>query len=89
MQYDSVSHLGFAIGLLMSHQSEPMVDLEFRAKLFKFFIVELTSVIYDESLRQAKSTYDILSDKVFGFMLGYLGCGLCLHPFSEVVNCYK
>ena len=89
LQYGSIDHFGFTIRLRMSHRGKPMVDLEFGAELFNFFIVELTSVVGDESPGQAKPTYDILSDKVFGFVLGYLGCGPSLHPFSEVVNYHK
>ena len=63
-----------------------MVDLEFGAEFFKSLVVELSSVINDEGPGQTKSTYDILPDEVSSFMLCYLGCRLCLHPFGEVVD---
>ena len=66
-----------------------MIDLEFGAEFFKSLIVELSSVISDESPGQTKSTYDILPDEVPSFMFRYLGCRLGLHPFGEVVDCDK
>ena len=73
----------------MGYRGEPVVDLEFEAEFFKSLVVELSSVIGDESPGQTKSTYDILPDEVPSFMLCYLGSRLCLHPFGEVVDCDK
>ena len=53
-----------------------MVDLEFGAEFFKFFVVELLSIIGNKSPRQTESTYDVLPDEVSGFVLSYLGRGL-------------
>ena len=73
----------------MGYRGKTVVDLEFGAKFFKSLVVELSSVIGDESPGQTKSTYNVLPDEVPSFMLCYLGCRLGLHPFGEVVDCDK
>ncbi|KAI5334970.1 hypothetical protein L3X38_025103 [Prunus dulcis] len=60
---DFVHSFDLAIGLRVGWGGETKTYLEVGAKLFKFGIVELPTIVYDNGMGDAKATYDILPDE--------------------------
>ena len=63
-----------------------MCDIKFRTELSEVLIVELSSVVGDNGVRQSEPEDDELLDEVFHLSLDDLCQGFDLHPLSEVVD---
>ena len=64
-----------------------MGDGEVRPKLPKPIVVELSSVVRDENLRNFKFADDAFPYEIPCVLVGDLGKRLCLYPLSEVIDC--
>ena len=63
-----------------------MLDLEVHAQCTDHSIVEICTIICDDSSRNTVSTDKILLDESGHNILGDRSKGCCLNPFREVVN---
>lgn len=50
-------------------------------------IIKLCPIINDKETWDSEPK-NIVDDKGLHIFLGYIGDGLCLYPFSEVIHCY-
>ena len=62
-----------------------MCNVELRIEFSEVLIIELSSVIRDDGMRQSKSVDDGFLDEVFHFVFGDLGQGFSLHLLGEIV----
>ncbi|KAI5335040.1 hypothetical protein L3X38_025173 [Prunus dulcis] len=87
---DFIHRFDLAIRLGVGWGGKAKTYLKVRTQLFKFFIVKLPGIVCDDSVGDAKATYNILPDECFDASCGD-GCqGFSFSPLGEVVynsNC--
>ena len=86
MQNGRVGYFDFFVGLWMPDRSQLVRDMKSHTELFEIIVVELSSIVGDDGVRQSESKDDGLLDEVFHLALGDLCQGFDLHPLGEVVD---
>ena len=64
-----------------------MCNVKLHTEFSEVLIVELSSIVGDDSMRQPESVDDGFLDEVLHFALNDLGQRFDLHPLSEIVDC--
>lgn len=84
-----VSRLSLAVGLRMSHSSEPSLAAQVAEIVSKLTRVELSTVIKNDGTRDAEVGDDVPLNEPSHFSGGCRGYGLSLYAFAEVVDRHK
>ena len=63
-----------------------MINLELFAQCSDHRVIQICTVVCDDSVWNTIPTYEILLDKAGNHIFGDGGEGSCFDPFSEVVN---
>ena len=73
----------------MSRGKEVVLDSQIVAEIFKFGVIELSSIIRDDNPRNSELVNNVLPDKALDFCLCDPSKGFCLDPLGKVINCNK
>ena len=76
----------YAIHLWLIRRGIIMLNLELYAEFRDHSIVEIGTIICDDSLWNTIPTYEVMFDKAGNHIFGDRGEGSCFDPFSKVVN---
>jgi hypothetical protein len=66
-------------------------DLYFNlvAEILEHVTVKVHGIVDRDLLQEAITTDDVLSEEFFDSCGGYVGDGLCLNPFCEILYCHN
>ena len=64
-----------------------MCNIKLRTEFFEVLIVELSSVVSDDGMRQFESVDDGFLDEVFHFTFDDLSQGFGFYPLGQIVDC--
>ena len=81
-----ISRLGLAVGLRMSHSSEPYLAAQVVEIVRELTSVELPAIIKNNGARNTEAGDNVSPNKPSYFSSGYRGYGFGLYPFGEVVD---
>ena len=83
-----VSYFNRTIHIRPGGRRDMMLYLELFTELGDHCVVEIHTIVSDNSLWHTISTDQIMSDKSRYDVLGYCSKGICLNPLREVINGY-
>ena len=83
---DLVNNLNMTVGLRMVNWKEVFLDTEFVVEFSELFNVELGTIIRDDLLRCAVSTYYYLPYKILDFFAGDRGKWFGFGPLGEIID---
>ena len=66
-----------------------MCNLEVFAKSFHHIVIQVRSIISNDLTWHTITTYDLILDKPYDNLLGYICIRCRFNPFCEVVNCHQ
>ena len=85
IDYDLINSLGLSISLEVGRNGIHVCNSQVTIVSPKGLAIKLKIVIQDESMRNPKSSKDILPDKLLSIHIPSVGQGLGFDPFGEVV----
>ena len=84
-----VGRLGLAVGLRVSHSSEPSLAAQVAEIVRELTCVKLLAVVKNDGERNVEASDNVAPNERSNFSSGYGGHDLSLYPFGEVVDCHK
>ena len=63
-----------------------MLYFELLAELSDHLVIQIGTVVCNDSFRDAVSTDQVMPNELCHDVLGYCGVGSCLNPLREVIN---
>jgi len=84
-----IGGLSFAVGLGVSHSSEPRLATQVIKIVREFTSVELPAIVKNDGTRDAEAGDGVSPNGLSYLSGGYRGNNLSLYPFGEVVNRHK
>ena len=83
-----VYSLDLSVTLGMPGRREHFLDPELLTKHNELRVIELSSVVCDQRVREPESAYDVLPQKICTFGFSSLSQGLDLDPLRKIIYSY-